>query len=92
MSWQTLCNEKDTEISELRQRHAESQLSQQADSQRPAEDTVSRHQCTCGTDTDVCILISLFQYLAYDIYTVCQIRPPFYFSNNSVNDFWCAKP
>lgn len=52
VSWQTLCNEKDTEISELRQRHAESQLSQQADSQRPAEDTVSRHQCTCGTDTD----------------------------------------
>lgn len=51
VSWQTLCNEKDTEISELRQRHRESQWSQQADSQRPAEDTVSQHHCTCDTAT-----------------------------------------
>lgn len=51
ISWQSLCNEKDTEILLLRQRltQAESLLSQQPDSQRPA-DTVSQHQSTSPGD------------------------------------------
>jgi len=56
MSWQTLCNEKDTEILELRRRlvHAESQLSQSL--QCP------QHQSTC-TSPDTHVRIT--QHLPY---------------------------